>query len=468
MVYLAGKQPDRAIEYAYKMLSLAGTLDDQVMRSESYLCIGFCLDARNQKLEAFRNYLNAVSLAERSGKADLTGKCCAQLAEFCSSVAKMFDKATQYKLRERALIKKSVPVDSVALMWTEYDLQRYDPSAGDTGSIEMSMRDVLDFAVRNHHTRMLDFGIAFMRGYYISYNKIGSLRDLYYQKFPDEFKWLAVNDPALYFRMKAFFCEEDCKADSARYYFSMAEQALRSNPNLVFRSNFYNRYGQFLLRNGDVNGAIGMFTRSFELADSAGFMDYMLAAAHQLEDLYAGKKDFENAYRFAVLDKALNDSVANMAKKDELLNLEIDHETRQRQFAAEQERQQTIRRHSIQYTGMTIGILTVFIILIMLGSLKVPELIIRSLGFFSFIFLFEFIVLLADHKIMEITHGEPWKVLLIKIFLIAILLPLHHAIEKRVIAYLLSHKLLELSKLPGVTRLAHHVRRIGRKKLVNR
>jgi hypothetical protein len=83
----------------------------------------------------------------------------------------------------------------------------------------------------------------------------------------------------------------------------------------------------------------------------------------------------------------------------------------------------------------------------MIGSFRVPEWSIRALGFFSFIFLFEFIVLIADHKIIALTEGEPWKILLIKIVLIAILLPLHEYLEKKLISYLLSHKLIDMSKL---------------------
>jgi hypothetical protein len=179
----------------------------------------------------------------------------------------------------------------------------------------------------------------------------------------------------------------------------------------------------------------------------------MLGAARQLEAIYASEGDYKNAYNYSVLNKVLNDSLNNLSKRDQLLIIEIDHETRERDLAAEHEKQSTVRRHYLQYTAITIGILTVFVILIMLGSLKVPEWIIRMLGFFSFIFLFEFVILLADNRIHEITHGEPWKVLLIKIFLIAILLPLHHSIEKKVIAYLLNHKLLDISKLSGMLKV---------------
>jgi hypothetical protein len=79
----------------------------------------------------------------------------------------------------------------------------------------------------------------------------------------------------------------------------------------------------------------------------------------------------------------------------------------------------------------------------MMGWLAVPASVIRGLGFLSFIFLFEFIILLTDRQISELTHDEPWKVLLIKIALAAILLPLHHWSEHKVIHFLSNRKRLK-------------------------
>jgi membrane-bound ClpP family serine protease len=89
--------------------------------------------------------------------------------------------------------------------------------------------------------------------------------------------------------------------------------------------------------------------------------------------------------------------------------------------------------------GLTVGLVVLFIILVMLGWFVVPAGVIRALGFLSFIFLFEFIILLADKNIQRWTHEEPWKVLVIKIALAAILVPLHHWLEHKVIHYL-SHR----------------------------
>ena len=93
--------------------------------------------------------------------------------------------------------------------------------------------------------------------------------------------------------------------------------------------------------------------------------------------------------------------------------------------------------------GIVVAIAALFLMLVMAGVFSVSKNTVRILGFFAFIFLFEFIILLADNQIHHWTHGEPWKVLAIKIGLIAILLPLHHWLEKKVIHYLTSQELLK-------------------------
>jgi hypothetical protein len=126
--------------------------------------------------------------------------------------------------------------------------------------------------------------------------------------------------------------------------------------------------------------------------------------------------------------------------------LEIENERKRKEREAEVEEQVTRDRHNLQYMGITIAIAAVFIVLVMLGIFSVSHATIRILGFFAFIFLFEFIILIADNQIHHWTHGEPWKILAIKIGLISMLLPLHHWLEEKVIHYLTTKKLLSLKK----------------------
>ena len=129
-----------------------------------------------------------------------------------------------------------------------------------------------------------------------------------------------------------------------------------------------------------------------------------------------------------------------LSKATELLKLEVDNDTRRRDRLAKEEEQAREHRHNVQYMGFTVGLVALFIALVMMGWLAVPTSVIRGLGFLSFIFLFEFIILVTDKQIGELTHDEPWKVLLIKIVLAAGLLPLHHWSEHKVIHFLSSRK----------------------------
>lgn len=70
---------------------------------------------------------------------------------------------------------------------------------------------------------------------------------------------------------------------------------------------------------------------------------------------------------------------------------------------------------------------------------------IKMVGFFSFLMFFEFIFLIFKKNIYGFTNGEPWKDLLFMILLAAILLPLHHWVEHKVIHYLTSHNRLTSS-----------------------
>lgn len=458
-VYLSGYEYNKALEYSYKSLSYSATSDNISLKVESYLNIGRSLDGQNQKIEAFRNYLNALSLAEQIKSINLQIQCNAQLSKYYN-MNKLYEKAILYKLSQFELLKKQKPLDSVALMMVKYDLQEIDLNSNNNQLNDKSVQEILDFAKRWKHKRLLKNEIGLVRKHLIEADKIDQLHDFYYLKFPTELQEMEVRDPGLFYRLKAYFAEYEKKPDSALYYFNKAELVLKSNPNKILQSNFYFRFGQFLKNQDLKTNAIEKFTKSFELAKEASFFEFMIRSTSQLESIYADKADFKNAYNYSELNKMLVDSLNNMSKKDQLLAMEIDHETLRRTQAEALEKEAISKRYYLQYSAIIIFIICVFIVLLMLGSLKVPEWIIKMLGFFAFILLFEFITLLADHKIHDLTHGEPWKILLIKIFLIALLLPFHHWVEKRVIAFLLNPNMINISHYPLRSKMKEHLGKI--------
>ncbi|HVY74734.1 MAG TPA: hypothetical protein VG890_07885, partial [Puia sp.] len=145
------------------------------------------------------------------------------------------------------------------------------------------------------------------------------------------------------------------------------------------------------------------------------------------------------------LNTQYKNTLDSLGKQKDLLSVEIADANRRAAQQKEQEAIRLQRRDNLQYMGITAALAFLFIVLVVFGVFKMSASVIRAMGFFAFIFLFEFITLLLDRQIHEITHGEPWKVLAIKIVLIAMLLPLHHSLEHKVFLYLTSkaHRLKE-------------------------
>jgi len=142
-----------------------------------------------------------------------------------------------------------------------------------------------------------------------------------------------------------------------------------------------------------------------------------------------------------------------LGRERDLALLEIEDVTRQQQREAELAKEKELRKYNLQYMLITIVVATVFVLMIMIGMFKISAGIIRLMGFLSLIFFFEFVILILDNGIHHLTHGEPWKVWLIKIGIISFLLPMHHFLEHKLIHYLLSRHLITVRNRLSVSKL---------------
>ncbi len=234
------------------------------------------------------------------------------------------------------------------------------------------------------------------------------------------------------------------KTDSAAFYFRKAAPAIEANAPLRSKYWFYSSYGAFYKSRQDHDQAIEWFMKAKAVAEQMSDLGNQQKIMSNLDTLYQNKGDFKTAYTYNSLYHRYTDSLEKLSKEKDLLQLEIANEQQRKERELRLQEEKDRRWRNIQYMGITIAIAGVFILLVMAGLFSVSKTTIRVLGFFAFIFFFEFIILLADNQIHHWTHGEPWKVLLIKIGLIAGLLPLHHWMEEKLIHYLTSHRMLKV------------------------
>ena len=171
-------------------------------------------------------------------------------------------------------------------------------------------------------------------------------------------------------------------------------------------------------------------------------LDWQETVAKELDSLYAKAGDYKQSRLYGNLYHTYKDSLQKLGEQKDLMQAELGDEQQRQERLAREEAAALDRKHSVQYMGIAIAIGIVFILLVAMGIFRVSEGTIKVMGFFSFILLFEFIILLADAKIHHWTHGEPLPILGIKIVLIAMLLPLHHWLEHKVVSYLASKRLI--------------------------
>ncbi len=152
--------------------------------------------------------------------------------------------------------------------------------------------------------------------------------------------------------------------------------------------------------------------------------------------MYSRTGNYQQSKIFSTAYYQYIDIIQTINKEKELAQVEAQDEQARQLKAAEEAAEKKRQRNNIQYLGITIGIVTLFLLMVLFGMFRVSAGTIKMVGFFAFLMFFEFIFLIFKKNIYAITHGEPWMDLLFMIGLAAILLPLHHWLEHKVLHYL--------------------------------
>jgi tetratricopeptide (TPR) repeat protein len=432
---------DKALNYSNLANSLALTLDNDSLQISAFLSLGKVYQSRNEKLLSFRNYLQGMNLAEESNITDQIKTAYFSMADFYRDLED-YEKAKDYLFKVEEISKKEN--NKYELMYIYNTLgQIYTQDKNfDMARVFHEKAIVLSDEVKMEILKInAYFGI--LNQYLVS--KQGGKALKYFNEKP-ELKNFMLSSGFDYFLNHAYGVAytQLKKYDSAKYYFDKAEPGFLSRANKFNQFFFYQDYGALHFERRDYKNALSYYLKAKAIGEERKDLEILRDMSGKLDSVYQQLGDYKNAYANNAKYNLYKDSLNKLSTEKDLLLLEVENENKRKQREAELAEIATRERHNIQYMGITAAIAAVFILLVMLGIFSVSKTTIRILGFFAFIFLFEFIILLADHQIHHWTHGEPWKILAIKIGLISVLLPLHHYLEEKVIHYLTSRKLLEV------------------------
>ncbi len=451
-VHLGIPDKDKALNYVNQAFSLISTLTNDSLKSEAHNTYGHVYLVRNDKIIALRHFLNALNIAENTKNDPLIRNCYLNLSSFYSRIED-YDKAIDYytlayqqldKMKEKNVpYQRAMDLNSIGNLFSykkSYDIaiDYFERSIAMADSLKFSSLKIPGYiSLLNQYLRMeqpqkaLDYihsnpGQA-LKKHLASFGAEGFLNQAY---------------AVIYTEVNQF--------DSARYYFNKAIPYFEQTTSNNNRINFYSQLAHFYKKTGEDSKAIEYYLRMKEMGERMGYLENIKNAAKELDTLYTRTGDLSLAKNYNATHYLYKDSIEKLSKEKELAQVEAADEQQRLVKAQKEKEEKARRRNNIQYLGITIGIAVLFIALVLLGMFKVSATTIKMIGFFAFIMFFEFIFLIFKKNIYAITKGEPWKDLLFMIGLAAILLPLHHWLEEKVIHYLTSHNRL--------TSAGHHLK----------
>lgn len=206
-----------------------------------------------------------------------------------------------------------------------------------------------------------------------------------------------------------------------------------AKPTSFIRAWFSNDYAEAYMGLNNHDSAEYYLRNSISLCNDPSSSEQLLRAYEFMHKLFESKGNSDSAYRYYRAANMLMDSIFSMEKARTTQALLFREELRQKNKAEELRKAEEDRRHYIEYGLIAIGIITFSVFFVLLSrSVIVNERWISFLGALGLLVVFEFINLLLHPTLVNLTGDSPFLMLLSLVSIAAVLIPLHHRIERKV------------------------------------
>ena len=421
--------------------SLKYILDSKYNSILYFLTLGDLQLRTNEKIEAFENYNTAIRYSIEKGYDSLLFVSYDRMSSFYQSNSD-WSKAKEILLTSTKYVENKKIFNIYDSLLLKAKLL-YLYAKNDEVDLALKLMDeLLPLAKKHKFNHIENFIFGALRSHYLSNDKQKEICNLYCVKYPEELVALKNFDNKIYYRVQALIFENNKQLDSAVYYLQLAEEETLLSNNAASIANFYNRKGQFFLRQQDFPLALNAFQNYFENAKKSLHFPFIIDAAKILDSLYFVSGDITKAYTFSKIKERYTDSNATQTQKDKLLVIEIENISKLKELEFQKEELQHNRKANFQVL-LIIAIIIFFIIaLVVISRFQISKAVLKLFSYITFVLFFEFIIYLLDNIIHKWAHGQPLKIVAVKVILISILLPIHHATDYRVLQYLTKKNLV--------------------------
>ena len=221
--------------------------------------------------------------------------------------------------------------------------------------------------------------------------------------------------------------KEQLAAEFFRQSFQLSSEV--NNIRILARS--YCEFAEHFDRFHQQDSAIYYATKGFLIDQQFNLLVQQLQASTLLTKLYKQENKIDSAFKYQQLMIDTKERVFSNEKINRLQTLEFNEQIRQQELSSEKAKSEEERKQNIQYALIAIGLVTLIILFLFLSrSFITNTKLISFFGVIALLLVFEFLNLLLHPFLERITHHSPILMLLALVCIAALLVPLHHKLEK--------------------------------------
>lgn len=393
--WMASDYPE-SIRYHEKALEIRRSIGDRFNEASSLNNLGLVFKAQGNYNEAIKNYFAALSIAINEGDKGL-------ISNNLTNIGTVYHDMDEYK---KAL---DFYFMSVKLYKETGDMIGLSMTYSYIGNANVKLKN------NEEALKYYDMGLTISK----------ELQNTFLESFQ-------LNN-----RGEVYAMMHDYKKALESYQESLPMS--REVGDLALVSTVLCNMGQAYFDLGDYSLAEKYLNEGLEIAVEINALPEIEVNTQRLSELYAKTGRFEKAYEYQSKYIAAHDSMYNDNRTKELGQLETRHElaleAREKQ-RAEEERQRMLkqeknRKELLQNSGIFLVLVLIGLAIMVLGFKKVSPKVASIVTFLATLLFFEFLLVLCDPLIDNISNGEPVYKLLFNAVIAVMIFPVHAFLESR-------------------------------------
>ncbi len=206
------------------------------------------------------------------------------------------------------------------------------------------------------------------------------------------------------------------------------KKLVRSNAEIL---RFSFDYVPFLLKGNRVKEAKDQAVELLELGRKFNNNNLKLAGAGYMQQVFDSLHHTDSAYYYSRMEARINAQIFSQNNINKMQALAFNDQIRIIEEEARKAEADQQRKENIQYALIALGIIVLLTLYLLLSrSFITNTKLIEFFGVVALLIVFEFLNLLLHPFLERVTHHSPVLMLLALVCIAALLVPLHHRIEK--------------------------------------